>query len=194
MTTEESQIEVCNIALALLNNQSEIASISTPTTPEESACAKFFNTARKSILRCHDWPFARAPLTITGVDQTDAPIITATPADCIRVLECLDSNGDQIEFAIMGNEIHTETAPAKIIYTSDVEDIQVWDSTAKDALIQRMAKDLATLITGKISAWEKHANELERILQKAKFDASRERNKNWSTGDRRTYPEIMQGK
>ncbi len=78
-------VDICNLALDFLKqNKTLVTSITSPTTIEETTCARWYDTTREALLRSHYWVFARKRAqilrvyaTITGATVADPVVITA---------------------------------------------------------------------------------------------------------------------
>lgn len=196
MSATTSQLAVANTALALLKNVDGITAISAGAsdTPEQKYCYRFFEPARLCVLRAHDWPFARKRLCVAAAyDPGTARYGVPIPSDCVRILSFLDAAGRQIAYEREGATALLREEPDQMLYSSDVTDIDLWDPLARDALVNRLASDLAEPVTGREDAWQKHMRQYDAILLQAKIAAGREMHRHYGR-DRsgsRSYPETM---
>ena len=101
-----SPVDICNLALAHVGDQSRVASIEPPeASVQAKACALFYPIARDTALgNGHAWSFATRRISPASVDSiTSAPpwqYAYAVPADCLAplaILDPLDQAGDPHE-------------------------------------------------------------------------------------------------
>jgi hypothetical protein len=83
--------------------------------------------------------------------------------------------------------------PDQLVYTTDVQDIDLWDALARQALIQLLASKLAEPISGRLNAYAKHQQAYDRTVAEAKLASARESHKHY--GSRKNgspeYPAAM---
>ncbi len=95
-------IDICNLALDMLKqNKTLVESIVSPSTVEETTCARWYDTTREALLRSHYWLFARKRAqilrvyaTVTGATVADPVVITAVAhgfidGDSIRITDAV---------------------------------------------------------------------------------------------------------
>lgn len=171
----ESEVEICNAALSRIG-QSLLLSTDLPDvadaaaaqgTPTARQAALWYPRALEAALRRYRWPFAqaRAQLAVVAGETRDGwDFVYAYPADCVKVhfvtvagltnptpdqraptkIEARVSGGDVIGKLILCNE-----EDAEISYTRRVTNVATFDGDFEDALIWRVASDLArALIKG----------------------------------------------
>lgn len=85
MAAPTADIDICNLCLDFLKqNKTLVTSITSPTSVEETTCARWYDTTREALLRSHYWVFARkrkqilrVQATITGATVADPVVVTA---------------------------------------------------------------------------------------------------------------------
>ena len=66
-----SEVDVCNMALAHIGAESQVASIAPPDGSVEAGyCARFYPTARRVALESEAWTFAKKRETLAAVEST----------------------------------------------------------------------------------------------------------------------------
>jgi hypothetical protein len=154
---------LCNIALAHIG-QNELTDVETDSSPEATACQRYYSIARKDVLREHSWGFATVQEALTenpGVDSDDYPewdYFYSYPSNALNVWavfnEVTASEKWEQEFEKVYNPTlnehiiltHQESAFAE--YTYDVQDVTLWDEKFVLAFTWRLASLIAKAITG----------------------------------------------
>ena len=88
MAAPTADIDICNLALDLLKqNKTVVADITTPTSEEETTCARWYDATREALLRSHFWWFARkrrtilrSVFTIINITQANPAVVTTSAA------------------------------------------------------------------------------------------------------------------
>lgn len=193
MSVTQSQLDVCNEALARLKNLVGITSFDKNSTdPATRICSLTFDQCRKSIIAAVDWNFSRKELIIEPASTC------SVPPDNLRILAAVDSEGAKIKFRVVGQEVvflSNGEYPCKIVYSADIEDISLWSPIAREALIHMVAKEVAQSVTGLQGAWQKHSEELKQVIKEARTANAREARRDTyltggSSGD---YVNVMLG-
>lgn len=88
-----SQVDICNLALAHLGDEAQVASIvPTDGTIQSAHCARFYPIARSLLLEMHPWTFATKRVALAAVTNPysdDWTYAYALPSTCIRPLALL---------------------------------------------------------------------------------------------------------
>ena len=167
-------IDLCNRALSAIGARTTISSL-TEGSPEANLCAVHYDNTRSSLLRVHNWSFARrrvalsmlaaatgTPENLTGngpVPETPWNYKYAHPTDCMRVRSIYQDPAiaTPIKFIISSDldssanyikVILTNQQAAELIYTTDIPVPDLWDQEFTDALVYSLASDLAIPLTG----------------------------------------------
>ncbi|RAU21079.1 hypothetical protein CU669_15090 [Paramagnetospirillum kuznetsovii] len=138
-------------------------------------CNLHYDNTRTSVLRVHNWSFARRQATLAlyaaaagtpenAAGTTPLPMVPwlyeyAYPVDCLRVRSVYQPNSQAapIPFIISsdvdsgGNDIKvilTNQPQAILIYTKDIANPDLWDNEFADAMVASLASDLAIPLTG----------------------------------------------
>lgn len=198
MSVTTSQLAVANEALAELKQVGGITAISdgAGTTTEQKYVTRFFESCRKGVLRAHDWPFARVRICVAAsYDEETGRWSFPLQADCIRAL-VISRQGVPVSYDIEGTNMVCLQEPDQILYTSDIQDIDLWDSLSRQAIVQLLASKLAEPISGRLNAWQKHHNLYQAAIAEAKLASARESHKHY--GSRKSgspdYPQAMAGR
>lgn len=173
------------------------------TDPIVKKSAYIYDSARKKVLRDHDWNFARRETIVNGClavcpgqdEHARLPFSVPTPAHCIRVIACMgEGRRGQVEWSIVGTDIRSTEPIARIVYIYDVEDLDRWSPDAYRALILRLAADLAKPITGRINERNLQEQAYANALADAKLSDARESNISTDPWDEATYSDAMSGR
>jgi len=167
----DSEVQICNAALsrigwtALLNAAApDIADAALElSTPQAEQCALWYPRARDATLRRYAWPFATLRTTlavVAGETRSDWGFVYAYPGDALavrfvtraglrdpkpvdRAPTKIEAHKDPDTGDIIGKLILCDEAEAEISYTVRVENVATFDSDFEDALVWRLAADLA---------------------------------------------------
>lgn len=146
-----STVTIYNMALARLN-LNQIEDINSPDEDGGviSVCNRVFPVLFKSILQAHDWSFATrsAALALAGQDEHAGMLRYALPSDCVKIIK-LEGGGPLCSphFIRQGDQILTVQAPAVLRYIGKEENPDLWPGTFLEAVVWRLAADLAASIT-----------------------------------------------
>lgn len=144
--------EICNLALFRVGAET-ITDIYENSRPAE-VCRLFFPIARDSILRDHDWGFARFEANLAELSETASgyDYVYLYPSDCIKIRKLYNASeayiGDDIPITMgvdstkNNRTILTNVSQAKAIYTARIENSTLFDAMFVDALAWRLASDL----------------------------------------------------
>lgn len=164
-----SDVDVCNLALDLLN-VGQITSIETPKNTTEETCARWYDQTRRSALRRHPWNFA-GKRTILAPDATDPPFGYSAqftlPTDYIRIMYL---NESVIQFdnpipshrytvedgkILIGSIIGQDPTQVQLIYVSNFTNVPQMDPSFIDYLSTLLAQNLSYKFTQQNSAVER---------------------------------------
>ncbi|MBP5791304.1 MAG: hypothetical protein J6W80_03500, partial [Kiritimatiellae bacterium] len=159
----------------------------TSSTVNSRKAAFVYEGSRLKVLRDHNWNFARKEMETGGAR-------TATlPAKCVRLLACIQPNGEDCHYRLFGREVRSNEPLAKIVYTGDVEDLDKWTSDAYRTLVLRLAADLAKPITGRINERQLQEQAYQDQLAQAKLADARESNVAKDPWGSNYYADAMKG-
>ncbi|MFN9542122.1 MAG: hypothetical protein ACK59B_02905 [Alphaproteobacteria bacterium] len=141
---EYSEVAICNLALAEMGRGAEIVSLDEPSQAAR-ACARRFPYARDAVLRSFDWNFAARRASLPALATAPAfgrAAAFAVPSDCLLVRKVQDLADDAWE--IEARTILADApAPLRITYTARITNPVFFDVLFTDALVTRLAADLA---------------------------------------------------
>lgn len=141
---EYSEVAICNLALAEVGRGAEIVSLDEPVQAAR-ACKRRYPYARDAVLRSYDWNFASRRTTLPALDGPPPFGYAAAfllPVDCllVRTVHEAGPRGWEIE----DRRILADAAPPlRITYTARVTNPMSFDVLFIDALVTRLAADLA---------------------------------------------------
>ena len=159
MTT--TKVSICNEALSMIGAKSIISF--DENTENARRCASVYDSSRKALLRMHPWSFAKKRTQL-------APVAThpsfgyshafPLPSDFLRVIDT-----GQEDYEIEGRHILANTNLINLVYVSDNDNEQTWDSIFCECMSLYLVNKLAKPITGSQaeadSAWQKMQNMLK---------------------------------
>lgn len=151
-----SEVDICNLALANMGANANVASISPPEgSVQAQLCARFYPIARDKLLEDHEWSFAerRQYLALYATNPTDSWLYAyALPADCVKPRAVLlpkstddTATQDYVEStADDGSKIIlTNVEDAVLVYTRRVTDTAKFGALVIDALAWLLTSFLA---------------------------------------------------
>ena len=143
--TEES---ICNQALVALGGTA-IATL-TERTKNGRLCNTMYAQTRNNVLTDHIWNFAQKRIALTDLDTepewTD-DLMTVTyskPTDCLKINFV---NIESAIFKIEGDKVLSNESGLKIKYTSEITDPTKFFSKFIEALVARLAAEMAYAVT-----------------------------------------------
>lgn len=167
-----SAVELCNGALMRLGASAILA------LDEDSKaarlCAQFFPRVRDAVLRCHPWNCALARADLARL--ATSPIFGFAnayqlPSDCLRVLALADEG---ISFRIEGRMLLCDAEAAQILYIQCVSDPTQFDPLLGEAIVARLAAELAYPIANSTTLAQSMMQLYERKLREARGVDSQE--------------------
>ncbi|ANS03921.1 putative tail tubular protein [uncultured Mediterranean phage uvDeep-CGR2-AD3-C191] len=173
---DKSEVAICSNALRLLGDE-PITSL-TDNSDRARLCNSLYEPTRDSVLRNHPWNFALTRTTLEAVDSTSPAwgysnqFTLPTDPYCLRVWE-LDKS--DIDFKIEGRKLLTDEANVNFLYIAVVTDPNTFDALFYEALIFRMASNLAYPITGSRESGETYFTLFQERLKEARLIDSQER-------------------
>lgn len=173
-----TEVEICSAALILLG-EAPIASL-TETSKRATQAASLWPTARRDMLRMHNWNCALTRVVLSPLVATPAFGYTyqfTKPGDFLRLVQCGEYG--ETDYVFEGNRIFSNEAVLKLVYIADVDTGQ-WDSMLTDLAILRMARDLAYPVT-RSSSLRSEMNQEYRMAERAARNIDGQENppENW---------------
>lgn len=147
-----NQVEICNMALLRLGHDRTIADLEEQSA-EAGYLKTFWDTARKSVLRAHDWNFAIRTVELAAlIEESDEwDYVYTLPSKCLRALEIVNvyskAPEHRIPFEIRAKKVYTDQNAAVLKYVEDTDDENSFDSEFVDALVYRLAAEVAGPLT-----------------------------------------------
>ena len=177
-----SEVSICNMALSRLG-ANRISAL-TEASREARECSLAFAQARDSVLRDHPWNFANRVqyLALTEDEPFGFAYAYAYPSDCLaarKIWQEVDTD-TPIDFEVRQNDaatarvIVTDEADAALVYTARIENPNVWDAQFVDALVLRLATDLALPLTQNAQIQNAMAQLYQRTIFAAKTQDAKE--------------------
>jgi hypothetical protein len=169
------EVGISNMGLDFLKAK-PATNIRDPKTPEETICARWYDTSRRQVLRAHPWNFAKARAILSR--NATAPIFGypdkyALPNDFLR-LRFIDEETETLvgkDYQIEGGFILIDEGGASSInigYIKDETVVNKWDELCKRYVAAQMAYNMAYSFTGKESTRTAMANMLHDIRLEAR--------------------------
>lgn len=161
-----SETDIANLALSRLGH-ANITSLS-QGSKAANACKLHYPICRDATLRAHPWNFAirRETLALDSVTPNhEFTYRHALPVDCLKVLRTSweadgvsstavygfpgmnGYNGEMAPYRIEGRYLLANEDVARIEYIAKIEDAAQFDALFVDLLAQRLAAEIAAIIT-----------------------------------------------
>lgn len=187
-----NEVEICSLALSRIGANT-ISSLS-DTTREAIACSNVYAASRDSVLRDHDWSFARGYLALALLSEThpEWDFVYAYPADCLAARRIYNAFSDEERYEIpydMGISVNrtsqvvlTDQEEAILIYTVATANTAVYDKIFVDALAWRIGAELVTPLRANSALSQALGNRYVQVLNDAKSKTSNEPRQPPSTG------------
>lgn len=143
-----TQTQLANLALAKIGAR-RIASLEGDSSEEARQCRLHFEHKRDTLLRRHQWNFAKARVALSRL--TDDPVSEwgaawQLPADLVRHIRIVGADRDipVTSYEIEGRKLLCDiTEDLGIVYVSNAKPVNEWDSLFVDALVLQLAAELA---------------------------------------------------
>lgn len=176
-----TKTQIANRALDLLGQSSVLTDLDTDTSAAGKALRRHYDETRRAVLEAYPWNFAtkRASLSAhsTSPSWPSGGYYYALPSDCLKVRGIEDELRDEPwKTEIIGDTpeelervvLIERSGPLKIIYTADVERLDIWSPMARDAFHALLAANAGMPITNKQSAVQLAYSIYEAALQGAR--------------------------
>ncbi len=143
ITFNKAPVDVASEALGILGRP-PLVDLEASDDPVAVQCLQFFSSLLRTMLREHDWNFARHRVELA--QNTTAPVSEwsygyALPPDCYRVLKL--NGSDTVLWKIEGRNLVTDESVATIEYIRWVDDPNEWDASFYQAFVTYLSVRLA---------------------------------------------------
>jgi len=153
-----SKVDICNLALDLLQVDDPVTDIDNPSTKTEELCSRWYDNTRREALRAHSWNFAIKRAQLAQDSTSPAFGYSAAfnlPADYIRLMYVTlnDVNAEQIldpqsysveDGQILIGGIRSVTPDAlNIVYTYDADNVPRFDPLFTAYFYTLLAQNMA---------------------------------------------------
>ncbi|MDP2330301.1 MAG: hypothetical protein Q8M19_06345 [Reyranella sp.] len=151
-----TDVDICNRALSRLGTRATIAALDENSTEARTASI-WYAATRDTLLRAHDWNFARRRVLLAGqgVAPTGWRFRYAVPTDCVRLLRLTSATQEAgaARFEVAGDAtgrfVLCDEPAAEAVYTARVDDPNLYDAGFASALVEQLAAHIAYPITQK---------------------------------------------
>lgn len=145
------ETSIANLALAKLGISPIMAL--TDDSKQAQFANRFYAQTRDEVLSSHLWNFAMRRDTLNRLaagPEFEWAFAYQFPSDCLRVVQLngYDTNEQQGEFAIEGNQLFTDAEEAQVRYIARVADGSFYPALFVHALATMLASRLAGPLTG----------------------------------------------
>lgn len=163
-----SKVQICNLALAKLG-AARITSL-TDGTETANLCNTLYDDIADEVMSEGPWSstISRATLAADVTSPTYGYTHQFTlPTDpyCLRVLDISEDISGQYDFKIEGRKLLANISTMSIRYIGRITDTESYDQGLKDAIVTRLASELAYAITGNRTLAAQLADLYQRSLQ-----------------------------
>lgn len=131
-----SKTEICNMALMHIGSTKEIRDLSSENSAEARAMRRFYDEARREVLRDGGWPFANGIATLALIEEdpnTQWKYSYEPPSGSLRNIRIVvagirkeqESNPIpfQLGYTSSGTVLYTDQESAELEYVANVEDV-----------------------------------------------------------------------
>lgn len=152
-----TDVDICNRALSRLGTRATISALDENSTEARTASI-WYAATRDTLLRSHDWNFARRRVVLAGqgAGPTGWAFRYALPTDCIRLLRISPARPDDTgsaRFEVAGDAasrfVLCDEPAVEAVYTARVDDPNLYDAGFASALVEQLAAHVAYPITQK---------------------------------------------
>lgn len=167
ITFNVAPVDVVNEALGQLGKDF-ITDLDDTLDPVAVKAKQYFGTMLRTMLRDHDWNFARSRVSLA--QSATAPVSGYAysyplPGTCFFVRRL--NGSDQVEWKIEGRNLFTDEATAIIEFTVWVDDPNLWDGAFHQAFVTMLAVRFAPAFHSDM----KKADELYKLAIQQLWDA-----------------------
>lgn len=152
-----SNVEICNVALTFLERK-RITSLTDGTTSGND-CNAIFEPTRQSLIRGHDWNFARSRVKLART--TDTPVSEfdyeyQLPSDWLRTIVVADNDNavPGVEYRTEGLTVLASSEDVYLTYLKDVTDPAAMPPDFRQMFSYELAIQLAKTNTDRDRATE----------------------------------------
>lgn len=122
--------------------------------------------ARRNIIRLHNWDCATKRVTLSATTTAPSFGYSKTinlPNDFLKV-----KSVNQSSYTLEGSTILCDSQSIELIYLFDNQNVKTWDATLAEAVILKLAGELAQSLASNVSLSERLKGELERHVRRAR--------------------------
>lgn len=165
-------VTICNLSLMLVG----IPAITSFDENNNNAklCKTYYPVLRDRVLRDHHWSFATktipAQLLHEKSPYDEYPFVCGLPGDVIRIIRLEDNN----RFLRCGNKIYVTNHPCRVIYTSRIEDPNLFDGTFVEALQYLIVAEIGLSNSRNTQLMDYYRKRYEQVLATARSIDSQE--------------------
>lgn len=176
-----TKTQIANRALDLLGQSSVLTDLDTDTGTAAKALRRHYDEARKAVLQAYPWNFATKRASLSALSARPAwpadAYYYSLPGDCLTVrgidderrnepwsIEVIGTTQESLERVLLVQK----SGPIYVLYTANIERLDIWSHMALDALQALLASKVAMPITNKQSAVQLAYSVYEASLQGAR--------------------------
>lgn len=196
----QSQVNLYNLALALVGADYTVASTSEESVPAET-CELFYENVRETVLMAAFWNSAKQFARLVEVTERDlsADWATTDPAPGYAYSYDIPSNMLRARYLTSFSqfELHYDTGNSKMVinanegsdtatetpiicYTIDVTDVTRWEPDLYKAVYYAMAAHICMPLNGKITRARETAQAANDVILEARAQHLNEMNRMWA--------------
>ena len=157
---------IYNMALARLG-LSQVENINSPDEDSSTVaiCNRIFPVVLRTVMAAHDWSFAAKSeqLALLGIDKASGMCRYQMPSDCVKIIR-LEGNP---HYTRRGAEILTAQERAALRYVGAIENPDLWPPTFLEAIVWRMAADLAISLSSDNNKYQQCWRNFQEFLYQA---------------------------
>ncbi len=162
-------VEVVNEALGQLG-KADITDLNDTTDTVAVKAKRYFLSLLRTMLRDHDWNFARARRTLAqnaAAPESEYSYAYALPDDCLFVRQMNGTDHPSSQWKIEGRDLITNDSTVIIKYTRWIDDPNIWCGSFHQAFVTLLAVRFAPAF----DVDNAKASDLYKVHQMQLFDA-----------------------
>ncbi len=178
----ESSTSVSNMALARIGaKRINDFTDNSETSPEAIQCRLFYDQTRRSLLKDHYWPFAKARVKLSADTEWDEDTDNDfgytyafhLPSDFLRVIMFWNGS-DQTDgrtnytYELEGKRLLTSESAVFLKYMKNVTDVGQWDTLFTDTMVLIMANKMVMALTQELDIKTDVDKDLAFLMRKVK--------------------------
>ena len=163
-----NDVTIVNMALGKIGQEPITAM--TEGSAAANAATLVYDSCRRAVLESYPWSFATKAATLNRLDRTAADFlyVYALPSDCIHAIRVRNASvdgGARSGYLVRGDAVLSNSPSVTLEYIADVTDAGLFEARFVEALVLRLASDLAMPVGAKAELAFRYREEYEAIVR-----------------------------